>query len=169
MDLVLPDNTIMHIRMDYDPQKAHDYYVRTRELHPRTKGQVKPSTGRRTTVKTNSSGSSEQRAYAAKRISELQSRLSELTTELHSRLEAARKREASSKTPTAADKSKAASDSKKYRDTHKQQIANQRKAAAAKTGGLSSKSTDEIKKEIVNIKNTLKAAVAAQRQSIANG
>lgn len=169
MDLRLPDGTMMHISLDYNPQQAHEYYMRTRKLHPRAKGQTKQPVGRHHTVKTSSQQLSEQRAYAAKRVSELQSRLADLTAELRSRLETARKREESKKAPTATDKRKAAQESKKYRDTHKQHIANQRKRAEAKTSGLSSKSTDELKREIVNIKSKLKAAVAAQRQLIANG
>lgn len=180
MDILLPNGTIAHINMDYNPQKAHEYYMRTRQLHPRTtKGETKQPVGRhhttrtssqRNTTKTNSQHSSEQRAYAAQRVSELKSRLTELTTELRSRLAAASKRGTSSnKKPTVQSKQKAAQQSKRYRDTHKQKIATQRKQAAAKTHGVSSLSTDEIKREIVNIKNKLKAAVAAQQHLIANG
>jgi len=93
-----------------------------------------------------------------------------LTAELRSRLEAAHKREQSAKkAPTATDKRKAAESSKKYREKHKTELANKRKQEAAKTHGVSSLSTDEIKREIVNIKAKLKAAVAAQRQQLANG
>lgn len=179
MELLLPNGTIAHINMDYNPQKAHEYYMRTRQLHPRTTGRTKQSVGRhhttRTssqhhTTKTSSQHSSEQRVYAAQRVSELKSRLAELTAELRSRLAAASKRGSSSKKkPTPTDKRKAAQQSKRYRDTHKQKLASQRKQAAAKTHGLSSVSTDEIKREIANIKVKLKAAVAAQRRLIANG
>jgi hypothetical protein len=39
----LPDGTtLMHGRTPYDPKKAHDYYLRTRELKGRKKGRVDP-------------------------------------------------------------------------------------------------------------------------------
>lgn len=176
--MLLPDGShLMHAGKPYDPQKAHDYYMRTRKLHPRIKGSepAKSSRSRSTTVgrsKTTNSNPqqlSEQRAYAARRVSELKARLSELTAELHKRLSEARKREAdANKGPSTEDKRKAAEASKKYRDTHKQQIANKRKAASGggSSGGLSSQSTDEIKRAITNTRIKLKAAVAAQRQLI---
>lgn len=162
---------------DYSPAKAHEYYMRTRKLHPKTKGVarqpvgrdkiVKKTVGRHKVAKANPQ-LTVQKAYASKRVSELTTKLAELTAELQKRLERASKPKAK-RTRTSADKQKATQQSKKYRTTHKQQIANKRKETATTSDRFSSLSTDEIKREIVNIKGKLKAAVAAQRQQLANG
>ena len=175
--MLLHDGThLMHAGKPYDPKKAHDYYLRTRKLHPRAKGSEpakggrsrSATVGRSKTTKTNSQQLSEQSAYAARRVSELRARLTELTAELRKRLSEARKQEQEAKKgPSTEDKRKAAESSKKYRDSHKQSIANKRTSASGgSSSGVSSKSTDEIKREITNTRLKLKAAVAAQRQLI---
>lgn len=162
---------------DYSPAKAHEYYMRTRKLHPRTGGVARQPVGREKAVKKTVSQHkvaktnpqlTAQRAYAAKRVSELTAKLADLTAELQKRLERASKPKAK-RTRTAADKQKATQESKKYRTTHKQQLASKRKSTATTSDRFSSLSTDQIKREIVNIKASLKAAVAAQRQQLANG
>ncbi len=179
MTYTLPkDSYLLHGSPDdYSPAKAHEYYMRTRKLHPRTGGVARQPVGRGKAVKKTVSQPTKvakvnpqltaQRAYAAKRVSELTAKLADLTAELQKRLANASKPKAK-RTRTSADKQKATQQSKKYRTTHKQQIANKRKQHAT-TDRFSSLSTDEIKREIVNIKASLKAAVAAQRQQLANG
>jgi hypothetical protein len=166
-----PDGTIlMHGTAPYDPAKAHDYYVRTRQLKGRRKGQttfaVKGRHGG--TVQLTRQQLVEQQAYAAKRVAEIKSKLSDLRHDLEKRMAEARKADAKAKKgPTAADKREAAKESKKYQDKHKQQLANKRKRAAAKKPAADHKkktsSVAELKTQIDEVKSNLKAAVERQR------
>lgn len=184
--LLLPDGTvIMHGDVPYDPVKAHEYYLRTRKLHPRQKAaevdklagrEKKPvtftiRTAKGNTVKLTAQQLAEQRAYANRRVVQIKKKLSELSVELHKRMAEAKKREADAKKPpTAAEKAKAARDAKQYRDKHQQELANKAKQASAK-GGSSSSSTPKsktetvasLKEEIIRTRDSLKRAVANQR------
>lgn len=170
---------LVHAHAPYDPRKAHDYYMRTRKLHPRQGGQTftvhNPSTG--AVTKLSAAELQKQTAYAAERVSNIKARLVRLTTELHQKV-AALKRDAANakKPPTAAEKAKAAADAKKYRQSHKQVLKNKASKAAAskKSGGGSNitssdsksshtQSIAELKGTISKVRDTLKAAVATQR------
>lgn len=164
----LPDGTIlMHGQAPYDPQKAHDYYIRTRQLKGRRKGQttftVKGRHGG--TVQLTQQQLVEQQVYAAKRVGEIKSKLSDLRHELEKRMAEARKADAKAKRgPTAADKREAAKQSKQYRDKHKQQLANKRKGSASKADHKkTTSSVSELKARIDTVKSNLQAAVERQR------
>lgn len=167
----LPDGTVlMHGQAPYDPAKAHQYYLRTRQLKGRRKGQttftVKGRSGG--TVQLTQQQLVEQQAYAAKRVGEIKKKLSDLRHELEKRMAEARKTDAKAKRgPTAADKREAAKQSKQYRDKHKQQLANKSKRSASKEPKADHKkkssSVEELKAHIVTVKTNLKAAVERQR------
>lgn len=167
----LPDGSIlMHADVPYDPAKAHAYYLKTRKLHPRQKGnvregEIKPS-GKFTIVSggkhvtLSAQALQEQKVYAAGRVTSITARLSKLNAEL-------RKRVAKAKAgPTAAEKSKAAKAAKQYRDAHKQQLANKAKRAAAKAPPKKASTTTvaSLRKQIDTAKSDLKTAVAKQRE-----
>lgn len=168
----LDDGTIlMHGRAPYDPVKAHEYYIRTRQLKGRKKGSptytvTKPS-GK--TVTLTGRELAEQRAYAAKRVNDIKLKLAELQSKLVAALGDAREKKAKSereakKPPTAAEKAEAARESKKYRTKNRQKIANQRKSAARTE--KTKKEADPVKAlqtKIGEIKKRLSAAVAIQR------
>lgn len=167
----LPDGTIlMHGRAPYNPVKAHEYYMRTRQLKGRKKGsstfKVSKPSGK--TVILTSQELAEQRAYAAKRINNIKLRLAELNSKLSIALKEARDKKTKSereakKPPTAAEKADARKESKKYRAKNQQKLANKSKSAA-KTG--KSKETDPVEalqKRVGNIKKRLSAAVTIQR------
>src|SRR4051812_833922 len=94
MVMRLHDGTsLMHGPVPYDPVKAHQYYLQTRQLKGRLKGAKRaPVTIAKTptftvstkgrTIRLTAQQLAEQRAYAAKRVSEITRRLSELGTEL---------------------------------------------------------------------------------------
>ncbi len=170
----LPNGTILkHGRTPYDPVKAHQYYLRTRQLKGRKKGTSYTVQYKGKTVKLSAKELAEQRAYAAKRINDIKQRLSELNSKLREALSSAKEKKAkskleSSKAPSAAEKSKAARESRKYRDKHQQELATKSRKAAAKTkkGEDKSKSTDpvvQLENRIEKIRETLKTAVARQR------
>lgn len=167
----LPDGTIlMHGQAPYNPQKAHDYYVRTRQLKGRRKGQATVTVKGRSggTVQLTKQQLVEQQAYAAKRVGEIKQKLSDLKKELEKRMAEAHKADAKAKKgPTAADKREAAKESKQYRDKHKQQLTNKRKRAAAKKPAADHKSKTtsvaKLKSQIADIESKLKAAVERQR------
>lgn len=167
--------TIMHKR-PYDPVKAHEYYIRTRQLKGRRAGSstftVRGASGQK--VELSGRQLAEQRAYAAKRVNEIKNRLSELTTKLHQLRANARKKEAGTKrkakeakkAPTAAEKSKAAKESEQYRKKHQQKLATKRKGGS---GGKSAKSESKadpvemLEERITQVKGRLQAAVARQK------
>lgn len=165
------DGTIlMHGTAPYDPAKAHDYYVRTRQLKGRRKGQTTYTVKGRHggTVQLTKQQLVEQQAYAAKRVAEIKSKLSDLRKDLEKRMAEAHKADAKAKRgPTAADKREAAKESEQYRDKHKQQLTNKRKRAAAKKPVADKKkktsSVSEVKAQITTVKTNLHAAVERQR------
>lgn len=169
----LPDGTVlMHGALPYDPQKAHDYYVKTRKLHPRAKGSatytVKGRNGK--TVKLSAKQLEEQKAFAAKRVAQLRKNLSDLGVLLHDKLEKAKASATKAAKPlTLAEKAKAARASEAYAKSHKQEISNNKKTAAAKAPTKAkddpkSDSVDSLKKEISSTRDKLKNAVAKQRE-----
>jgi hypothetical protein len=178
----LPNGTIlMHVNQPYDPAKAHQYYLRTRQLKGRKPASRKnPLTGdttssptftvRRsdgTTVKLSAKQLAEQKAYAAKRVNAITKRLAELGSKLRKAMAKAQdtkaksKRE-SSKPATASEKSQAARDAKKYRSKHQQSIATKSKATAKKTS-TKGDPVAELETKITQIKDTLRTAMAHQR------
>jgi len=183
----LPDGTIlMHGRAPYDPVKAHEYYIRTRQLKGRKKGSNVPQTptGARKksskfrvsyeggkTVELTAQQLAEQQAYAAKRANDIKKSLAELGTKLKNKIADAKEREAKAKreakkAPTAAEKSQAARESKKYREKHKTELATKAKKAGSKESTTATSKTDSVaslEKQITEIKGRLTAAVAKQR------
>jgi hypothetical protein len=93
----LDDGTIlMHGRAPYDPVKAHEYYIRTRQLKGRKKGSptysVQKPSGK--TVTLTARQLTEQRAYAAKRVNDIKLKLAELSSQLRIALREAREKKA---------------------------------------------------------------------------
>jgi FtsZ-interacting cell division protein ZipA len=171
--------SLVHMVPGYDPAKAHDYYLRTRKLHPRKKGAAQPTTGRTTGARmlrpvaarpTNNAALRKQRADAAAQVASLQKKLSQL----HEALKAALAKEAAAKKssakPTAADKSKKARESKKYRQEHKQQLKTKAKQDAAKSGGSSKgkgTATTSSKKSGAGSSKSIRAAIAGVQRALA--
>jgi hypothetical protein len=163
----LPDGTIlMHGKAPYDPRKAHEYYMRTRQLKGRKKGTSY-------TVKTDGGGTihlseqqlKEQKAYASKRVGEIKTRLLELSAKLKE-MKAAAQRKTVHK-PTAADRSKTKRDARKYREKHRSELASKARRRASKTHSSKSHTKQsgvvELEHKIVKIRSNLRAAVAKQR------
>lgn len=166
----LPDGSVlMHGGAPYDPAKAHEYYLKTRHLHPRKKGYGTYTVNEGGhAVKLSADQLAEEKAYAAHRVAQSKAKLAALNKVLKVRLDAAHKKPAHPKPLTAAEKAKAARDAKQYRAKHKQTLANK----AKKSGGAATKAatpkkhltTAALKKEIVVAKQSLKTAVAKQRE-----
>lgn len=180
----LPDGTqLMHGRAPYDPQKAHEYYMRTRELKGRRRGRVerlRPSRSARRgetyRVKTRNGGVdtytkselADKKIYIAKRIESIKGKLSLLNEELRKRrVEDKRAEREANKPASKAEKAEAARDSKQYRAKNQQKLAN--KAAASKTREKTSDkpdSTGALEEKIDSLRTSLKAAVARQRSLV---
>lgn len=158
----------------YDPVKAHEYYMRTRELKGRRKGRADTNRSGSSLGKSKPAASSSSVSPSAqKQIDSLKSRLAELQARLREIL--ANKRESSSSKDdkkTAAEKSKDARESKDYREKHKAEIAQKAKKAAKKSGGssggssggLSSMSEDQVRAAITKVRANLQAAIANARR-----
>lgn len=173
----LPDGSIlMHADgQPYDATKAHEYYLRTRKLHPRqhqTTYTVIDSKGK--SSKITPKQLAEQKANTAQRITHIKQNLHNLEILLKDKMQKAKAAQAkAAKPPTLAEKAKAAEDAQKYRASHKTEIAAKAKAAASKSGSSTSKSkssaaktdtVESLKKDISATKANLKAAVAKQRE-----
>lgn len=161
---------LVHQRPLYDPAKAHEYYLRTRKLHPRARGSgdytVKLTNGK--TIKISAQKLAEQKAYAEHRVEELKKRLSDLEIILRAKLakaQAAHQKANQPKTP--AQKAQAALLAQKYRNSHKATLANKAHQAAKKAPHKKAAKVDTVaslKNDINKTKANLKAAVAKQRE-----
>jgi outer membrane biosynthesis protein TonB len=177
----LPDKkpSLVHMVPGYDPAKAHEYYLRTRKLHPRKKGAAQPTTGRTTGARmlrpvtarpTNNAALRKQRADAAAQVASLQKKLSQLNKALKEALKKEAEAKKKPKEPTAADKSKKARESKKYRQEHKQELKTKAKQEAAKSGGGSkdtSSATTTTKKSGAGSSKSIRAAIAGVQRALA--
>lgn len=165
----------------YDPVRAHEYYLRTRKLKGRKKGQAKTVSPSNLGVGKTRVGSAARRRKAAERarvdkqVNDLRTRLAKLNAELKKRLAEQRetKREAE-KPDTAAEKSKDAKRSKEWRAKNQQEIKNKRTREASKERSSSSDkkesskkgggdSVEHLKATISKVRDQLTAAVARQR------
>src|SRR4051812_33551706 len=79
-----PSLLLLHATPGYDPAKAHAYYLRTRNLHPRQRGAVQPTSSRtgptrpRTGIPPPAAAQlARQRAQIAAAITTLENKLSE--------------------------------------------------------------------------------------------
>lgn len=160
--------------MQYDPAKAHEYYIRTRQLKGRRSGAGKPASTY--TVKLNDGSTTilsgqqlaEQRAYITKRVTEIKKSLLELGAQLRKSMKAAKEKKAkaeqkAAKPPTAAEKSAAAKKSKQYREKHKTELSTKSKTEAKKKSAHHVDPVAELETKITKIKDSLTAAVATQR------
>lgn len=163
----LPDGTIlMHGKAPYDPRKAHEYYLRTRQLKGRKKGTSYTVTlDGGATVRLSGQQLKEQRAYASKRVGEIKARLVELTTKLHEMKAAAHKKK--DRKPTAADRSHIKREARKYREKHRSELASKARRRGSKTHATKSHTKQsgivELEHKIIKIRSNLKAAVARQK------
>jgi hypothetical protein len=166
--MLLPEDKpdLLHYAYGYDPAKAHDYYMRVRQLHPRKKG-IKPTPDVQA-----------QRAEVAAAVTNLTNKLNELKQVL-ARKQAALNRDKKAKLSPAAAKTRKAQKSKQYRQTHKSQLRAKAKAAASKShgggrshGGTSTQSViadpksgsiKEVQSAIKAVETALAAAKARQR------
>jgi hypothetical protein len=160
----------------YDPAKAHEYYLRTRKLKGRPKGQsVDPRTGK-TREKISEDAKAKQRKELAARIQSLSKKLQRLEARIREmehkearedRKSKAKKERAAKereKPKTAAEKAEAAREAKKYRKKHQQQLKTKAKKASDKSGGGSS--SGETKKSKASVSD-LKALATKVRGQIA--
>src|SRR3954462_11581343 len=178
----LPNGEVlMHANAPYDPKKAHEYYLRTRQLKGRKPGKGQPPPARQKGPKaapkkhTQISDLSpqqkrEMQVVARARVQKAQQKLNELNKKLKDKLAEAKKAERDAKKPkTAAEKSKDAREAKKYRQSHKTELKTKAKAADSKKGGSSAKdgaSSDSVaglKKQIDAAKQELATAKAKQK------
>jgi Tfp pilus assembly protein FimV len=183
------DLDLENLAHEYDPQKAHEYYMKVRQLKGRKKGvsdtvstgvrraaAPPPPKAKRAAVP--SPAKAKQKAELHANVTNLQDRLHKLE-ELIKQKEAVVKRNAQrskqaarnkDKPKTAADKAKAARDNAKYRDKHKQELKNKAKKADAKSGGGAKEHKPDSKKSISELKSLatkVKGQLAVAKQKLA--
>jgi hypothetical protein len=175
----------------YDAEKAHEYYIKNRELKGRKKGVADtistgvsraaiPAHAKPKHAPVPSPVSAKQKAELKANVASLQDRLHKLEKLIKDK-EAVLKRNAQrnktaarnkDKPKTAADKAKAARENSKYRDKHKQELKNKAKKAAAKSGhgGGAKEHKPDSKKSIAELKNLatkVKGQLAVAKQKLA--
>lgn len=146
-------------RAAYDPQKAHEYYERTKELKGRKKGSsptphVQRKVASQAQVKT-----------AEQKVAEIKGKLERLRALLREKVAASKSDEPERK--NAAQKAADAKKSKEYYDKHKESIKNDREKASKGSGGGSSAggktaadmTADELRTAIRNTVAQLKQAI----------
>lgn len=171
---------IMHAGQPYDPQKAHDYYERTKKLKGRKKGQgdtLKPANGQ-PKAPAHPASNARQKKELAVRIQNLEGKLQKLEALIkkkeHAEQSDARKAKAkknasakeAAKPDTAAEKAKKAREGKKYRAKNKTKLGNKAKtsssggskASSATTKPSSGTSVKELKTLAVKVKGQLAVA-----------
>lgn len=180
------------LQHEYDPVKAHEYYMRTRKLKGRRPGKgtvepvgrtrsVAPRTGR-TREQIANSAKARQRKELKAQIDAAEDRLKKLEALIKKRIaeeksedrkSKARKERAAKeaqKPDTAAEKAKKAREAEKYRDKHKQELKN--KAKDAKSGGSSAKKGSGTKKkhtvdELKTLAKKVRGQIAIAKQKLA--
>lgn len=177
--MLLPEDkpSLIHALPGYDPTKAHEYYLRTRKLHPRQAGAAQPVSTRTGATRPKSvihpvaaQQLARQRQAAAAAVLSLQNKLSELKTVL-AKKKAALNRSQKDQKPTAADKAQSARDSKKYRQEHAQELRTKARQRAASGKGAAKRvinnphsgSIKQVEAAIQTVKAALTAAKARQK------
>jgi hypothetical protein len=181
MSVRVPINTeLQHLAPGYDPAKAHEYYMRVRELKGRQKGADTVKSHVRTAQMP--SPKAQQKVALQNSIQNLEGKLVKLERLIAEKEAILRKDQTQAKAKahqqkdkpkTAADKAKAARGSKKYKQKHRQELKTKAKRAAAKSGGGSSKSGASNKPSDMSIANLkalatkVKGQIAVAKQKLA--
>lgn len=177
----------------YDPQKAHEYYLKNRELLGRKKGVADtvatgvrsanpqdPRTGKnQKQIATNAR--TKQRKELAAAVNHLQGRLKELealikkreheerSTDRKSKAKKERAAKEKDKPKSAAEKAKASRESEKYRDKHKQELKSKAKKdghGGGKKGGKDSGKKHSVS-ELKSLATKVKGQIAIAKQKLA--
>src|SRR5436190_944160 len=165
----------------YNPNKAHAYYERTKNLKGRQKGTNQPKGSRRRgPAPTKPNNTPSQTSTASATVTRLKAKVDALTkalSEAQQALSEKRQAEAKSKRQNSDGKStaKQRASSQKYRDTHKAQIAAKTKSASGSGSSSSSSSTsvssmsvDDLVARVSRIQSTLSEAKRQLSEAMGN-
>lgn len=150
----------------YDPVKAHEYYLRVRQLKGRTKGASKAP------GQVKNPGRTDGQAAVRARVGRLRSKLAKLNAArlaTETAIREKRKNESATKKKNSDGKTTAAERqaSKNYRDKHKTELANKRKhdskissggGSSSSAPSLSSMSVNELQTRLGKIQDAIKSA-----------
>jgi hypothetical protein len=148
---------LMHV---YDPAKAHEYYMRVRQLKGRKKGSkdpFKPPTGKPRRKGDHKTAKAKQRKELAAAIQTLEAKLSKLEKLIQKKKHAEasenrkgkakkeRSAKAKDKPKSAAEKAAVNRENEKYRKKNQQKLKTKSKSGSGTSGGGSSKSKTKAK------------------------
>lgn len=165
----------------YDPVKAHEYYLRTRQLKGRQPAAVADTLKRvgaarvaKKTVVRKPVSQAEVKKRAQARVVRLTAKVHALTKALHEAEDALRaKRKEAKQNSDGKTTAKERAAAKQYRDKHKSEIAAKEKKAADKSGGGSSskpsgpKSVSEMSEsELTDRISKIKGLITAAKKQI---
>lgn len=188
---------LLHRMIDYDPVKAHEYYLRTRKLKGRKRGHAVDSTSRisgrglpkwrdpRTGKKMDQihrEAKAKQRQELSDSIDSLSNKLKKLEARIRElereeasedRKGAAKKERAAKerdKPKSAAEKREQARESEKYRDKHKQELKSKAKKDSDKSDNSSDKESAARTHKVSKLKaqrTKVKGQLAVAKQKLA--
>lgn len=174
------EDQLNHMVGRYDPAKAHEYYMRTRKLHPRQKAAPPPTVagGVHPRRAKGSSPRAKQKRELASHIQTLETKLQKLEFLIKKKEAVLKKNAAGAKAKANANKktkSQIALKSKQYRQKHKQALKIKAKAAAAAKGdgkgaGAKGAAKPDSKKSIAELKTLatkVKGQIALAKQKLA--
>jgi len=168
----------------YDPQKAHDYYEKHKQLKGRHPSGAKPAAGGRSGAGSPGGGSAhtaaeKRKAAARARTIRLTHKLHSLQVSLKEATEAlAKKKQAASKSRATAKKTarknsdgkttaKERQQAKEYRQKHKSEIAAKAKKGGSSSGGGSHKKVSEMTQTELTTRITkIRSAISSAKKQI---
>jgi hypothetical protein len=173
------EQLLQHAADVYDPVKAHEYYLKTRQLKGRQRGSSDdPRTGK-TREQIAKDARAHQREELSMRIKSLSAKLAKLEALIKQKEAEARSTKSKStakkeraakekdKPKTAAEKAKEARDAKKYRQQHKQELKSKAKAHDKKSGGGSKKAKPHTVSELRTLATKVRGQIAIAKQKLA--
>jgi hypothetical protein len=185
----LERDTLVHL---YDPQKAHEYYLKNRELKGRKPGQGEDASGGdrpnaqgplagKTKMQIAKDARTKQRHELAAAVTGMEQRLQKLESMIRKKeaalkrsdqIQKAKKNKAAKekdKPKTAAEKAKASRENEKYRDKHKQSLKSKAKKdhGGGKKDGKDSGSHKHSISELKSLATKVKGQLAVAKQKLA--
>ena len=187
----VPMNEVRHYVAGYDPQKAREYYLRTRELKGRQAGSKDTSAGSRPAPKVNlmstptgaktssapkpKSSALEKRKATEKRIEEMKGRLEKLRKLLRELVKQAQARSGAdpkdSKTKAAAGSHKLTAKERKEAAKRQEEYRKknpEKKETLTEQEKRLAKQIEDVNAKIADARNDLKSAIAKARKGSAN-
>lgn len=165
--MTFDDSALLHGRAPYDPNKAHEYYLRTRQLHGRKAGSGQSSSGRKGAAP---KAAAKPHQSQKEKVAALEKRLTRLKSVLAQLVKEAKARSGVKSQPTATKKTAASSTGggSKRTTAQERREAAKRSEAYRRKHPEKQKPSDEVEalqKQIKEIRAKIEKAVEEARRA----